>query len=226
MLYKLTKKIKENGGATKEDLKELEPFLSTGPIKFDNSRFYKNVEFIKSNYDILDYVTREIDVSGIVNPKLAELVFYLNVLFGVTTYDAVRSTFKFESNHHQLKDFFNFICGAHNFWTKYYTEDEEPFVICSFQGMRNIMASHISFPILDDKIIDLLLSLIYTKYIFKITEAVPTGTYSEIKRGFHYKFTIDHRSVGEMEFKSYRNKVSKFLDTITTKYEIKGEKDE
>lgn len=223
MLYKLTKQIRENGGATKEDLKELEPFLSTGPIKFDNSRFYKNVEFIKQNYDILDYVTREIDVSYIKNEKLAELVFYLNVLFGKTSYDVLKQTFIFEtSNNSALKEFFKMITSRNIFWDNYYSKNEDPFIINSFQGIHNIMASHLAFHFADEKILDLLLSLIYTEYIFKKTEALPRTHYSSYPAP-GYDFFIDNRVVTEIEFKTYRNKVSKFLDKMTDKYKIDKE---
>ena len=213
MLYKLTKQIRENGGATKEDLKTIEPYLTTGPIKFDNSRFYKNVEFIKQNYDILDYITREIDVSYIQNEKLAELVFYLNIITSNAKYNVDSNSIEFTVKDNPVVTINTLIFGNLYFWSKFYKENEEPFILKSSKNIHNLETFELKFNVLDDKILDILLSLIYQKKLFKVAEALP-------KVGMGYNFIIDHRHVYEPEFKAYRNKVSKFLDTMVDKYKI------
>ncbi len=219
MMYELIKQIRENGGATKEDLVALEPYLTTGPIKFDNSRFYKNVEFINKNYDILYYVTRDIDVSYIENEKLAEIVFYLNIFATNANYNSKNNTIEFKAC--DVCAINNLFLRHFNFWNNYYNKTENPFILKSTKNIHHEESFELIFNTLDDKVLDLILYLIYKHKLFKITEALPRKHDIFPRPG--YIFLIDHRSVNESEFKAYRNKVEKFLDNMVNEYELKEE---
>lgn len=229
MLYDIVKNIREKGSCSQDDLKELEDFLTTGPIKYDNSRFYKNVEFIKRSYDILDYVTREIDVSHIENEKLAEIVFYFNVMFGKVEYykDTQSITFKYNViGNDSIID--SILFSSLNHWERYYKNNEEPFESANVRTIHKSSEYKLTFKILDDKILDLILFSIYKHKIFKEAVAMPNNTPQYNGRPLslksRYRFYIDNKEVYEYEFKQFNSSLEDFRSNMIDKYKI--EKDE